>query len=266
MYSKSFFKALACGVAGGAIAGCAATSNGTGSADRFTFEPDVELPDQDGYYVVPRTRERVYSRPTRRAPEIGKIYSTQTSPRVVEVFSVKEQEYSNWWEVEHEGRKGYISTPKIESLRPYIPTALPPSMDQFNGYEDDRLLITGVEPSRPNTAGGVDIQVGAMNPDSGEKLKYIRYWVSPFNAVGDKVQGETRRRDEAALRVTGPVEADGDEDWSTWKNVFYNSSIVCAEINKVEITYMDDSRDTWVGDELKEIILAHMQNDCSYQG
>lgn len=235
-------------------------------SDRFAFNPDVTIPDDGNHYIVPRTSTDIHSRPHRSSPEIGSIFSTGSSPRVVQVYSRLETSSGNsfWWEVRHQDQIGYISTFDSPTLTPFIGTELPPNMDILSGYNGDTLLITGVRPSRPNSAGGVDARIGIINPENGATVKYVRYDISPYNRVGDRVLGRIKNNDQARLRATGPIEGGGSEDWSVWENVFYNNSITCIELNSVEITYMDDSSRHFSGEDLASILHSDVNNNCSY--
>lgn len=243
------------------VSACAIQPN-----DPFAFYPEVTIPDDGNHYIVPRTSNDIYLRPHLLSPEIGRIFSTSSSPKVVRVYSKLKNSWGNrdWWEVRHQGQRGYIMTSGSPSLEPYIGTDLPSSRDILGGYEDKTLLITGVSPSLPNSASGVDARIGIINPSAGATIKYVRYEISPYNRVGDRVRGTIKKSDRARLRSTGPIEGNGLESWANWKNVFYNNSIICMELNSVEITYMDDSSDHFTGNDLASILHSDTNNDCSY--
>lgn len=103
---------------------------------------------------------------------------------------------------------------------------------------DNYLSIFGIETKDPNYAGGVDIDVTFSN-DSEKTIKYIDFYVTPYNSVDDVVCSEIGKKSLASLRVTGPIETTKTTKKSSFKTVWYNSTIKYALLEFVEIIYMD---------------------------
>lgn len=124
------------------------------------------------------------------------------------------------------------------------------------------LYVKGV--SNPDSAGGVDINIGFQNL-SKKTVKYVEFGVLPYNAVGDVVASEIGGKTLASLNFTGPMPYD-EYEYSGWENVWYNNSIECIEIVMVSITYMDGGRKYFENSEIKNISspdLSYPFNDAS---
>ncbi len=130
----------------------------------------------------------------------------------------------------------------------------------------------------PDSAGGVGYTIALMN--FGERaVKYLNLWVVPYNGVGDRQRGRIRGQSEVELELTGPiaqnVDVEGFRTWDgqsrlfapgerfSWGEVWYNSTITCAEIRRVRVEYMDGGTYTYVR-ELPAIFVDGFENDCPY--
>lgn len=242
------------------------TSNDYTQEDRGS-RAAVDIPDDGNHYIVPNDGPVVlYLRPDEDSPEVYSLEYDKELSHPVQVYSVREEGSSRvWWEARYWAYRGYMRTDSGFG-GPDVPTELPPQMDLRGGRDGDNLLVTGISSSPPNPASGVNANLGVVRPESGPVIKYLRVDVSPFNEVGDRVVGETSGRDQVTLKKTGPIRADGSEDWFTWENIFYNSTITCLKINSVEIEYMDGSTERAAGDQLSEFLHPRVENDCSYAG
>ena len=108
------------------------------------------------------------------------------------------------------------------------------------------------------------------------KLLNILDTVKAYNAVGDPVRGEIKRSSLANLGDTGPMKSM-DSIGGVWKNVWYNSTINCMVITKVEIEYMDGSRKNYIGPSRVRSVISsekegaygeekNPENSCKYKG
>lgn len=94
--------------------------------------------------------------------------------------------------------------------------------------------------SEPNSAGGVDCNIIWKNL-SEKTIKYVKFTVTPYNRVNDKVSSKYGD-DSEILSVTGPIKQNQVEGHGTyWDCVWYNSTISYMKINQIEIFYMDGS-------------------------
>jgi hypothetical protein len=115
------------------------------------------------------------------------------------------------------------------------------------------LRVSRLSVDDPNSAGGVDVRVRFQNR-SEKTIKYARFSVTPYNAVGDVVSCRIRGYSNATLSVTRPVRPGvwyGDD--TVWETVWYNSTIVRGQLTSVEIEYMDGSTATLSGTEIEHI-------------
>jgi len=128
------------------------------------------------------------------------------------------------------------------------------------------ILIDNIDPSYPNSAGGVDVEIDITNI-SDKTIKYISYTVEPYNAVGDVVRGEISRKSLKRIRETGPI-ASGERTsrGSIWENVWYNHSIRCIKITRVNITYMDESSRSFTSAvSIQKMLRPGVKNSCVVQ-
>lgn len=84
---------------------------------------------------------------------------------------------------------------------------------------------------------------------SPKVMKYVDFYVTPMNAVGDAVADSITGKSKAGMRYTGPVEP-GKLKSGSFKALWYAGSIKCAKIEEIEITYMDGSTDKLNGQRL----------------
>lgn len=94
-----------------------------------------------------------------------------------------------------------------------------------------------------NSAGGASVKFSFIN--TGDKsIKYAKFYMIPYNAVGDAVGCDTRKCSEFCINLTGPVEPGKLMKGVYAENCWYNSSIKTARVSKVEIQYMDGTEKT----------------------
>jgi hypothetical protein len=106
-------------------------------------------------------------------------------------------------------------------------------------YDSDSLVWC----TTPNFAGGVGVRFSFKNTGT-KTIKYITFYVTPYNAVDDPVVCSIRLRSEAALQFTGPLVPNQVKSYVSWENVWYNNSIKYAKLTKVYIQYMDGTDET----------------------
>jgi hypothetical protein len=93
----------------------------------------------------------------------------------------------------------------------------------------------------PNSAGGVDVNIVWKNL-SKKTVKYARFTVVPYNAVGDIVASEIGGETSKVVKATGPVESGKVDGYGTvWSCLWYNHQIKYMKITGIEIEYMDGS-------------------------
>jgi len=148
----------------------------------------------------------------------------------------------------------------LASCGPYID----PYQEEYNAASasGQPLVITAALVGRPNSVGGVDVYLDILNLSS-KTIKYLKYRVVPFNAVGDSQRGSIRRYSTAKLNDTGPY-APMSRIPGRWGTVWYNNTIRCIVVTRVEITYMDGSKRTFGNAAaVQSIMRSDLRNSCA---
>ena len=129
--------------------------------------------------------------------------------------------------------------------------------------KNKRIIIRGAGVSDINSANGVDFSIDWAYVDNTKDIKYIEFTVTPYNNVGDLQKCNISGHSNFTGKVTGPISANEKFDNSTWGTAWYNNTISCIKLNKVEVFYIDGSKYTYVK-ELPKILESNYQNTCSY--
>ena len=122
--------------------------------------------------------------------------------------------------------------------------ALAESMRIAMEEEKERLYKTSIKvlsvyPSKPNTAGGVDVHTVWKNT-SNKVIKYIRFEWVPYNAVGDVVGCRIMGYRRSVGQVTGPIQPGQICGYGyRWSNSWYNNTIKKIKLVGIDIEYMD---------------------------
>lgn len=124
-----------------------------------------------------------------------------------------------------------------------------------------KLIIRNLKIEEINSADGVDFSIEWINANQNKTIKYIFFTVIPYNAVGDIQSCKITGRSEFTGKVTGPIKPDSNLQTSYWETAWYNSTIDCLKMTKVEVKYMDGSTDLYIKD-LPAIIDKTMKNKC----
>ncbi|QXE20043.1 hypothetical protein [Clostridium sp. 001] len=116
------------------------------------------------------------------------------------------------------------------------------------------IQVTSIYTSEPNVAGGVDLHITWINKSS-KVVKYASFQVVPYNSVGDPQECTIRHDPSFKGKVTGPInpgESYGEN--KVWENAWYNNTIVKAQINEIDITYMDGTTATLDKDQVQYVL------------
>lgn len=118
----------------------------------------------------------------------------------------------------------------------------------------------GIE--RVNSAGGVEPAASIVNPNRKSAIKYLRLYVTLYNAVGDPIVSRIGGRSGALLSYTGPLFfEDGTVDIA-WEPAWYNSTADCIKITSIQVDFMDGSRRSFTGAAVAGALAPGMSNDC----
>lgn len=102
-----------------------------------------------------------------------------------------------------------------------------------------------------NSADGVEPYFSYYNT-SAKIIKYVDFYFSLFNAVGDKCYLKYNRSYTGHVRGVGPVESFSSGSWEWDRATHYTTSDASEmRIVKIVITYMDKSIKTLTGNNIK---------------
>jgi len=122
-------------------------------------------------------------------------------------------------------------------------------------FRINKVVVTDI-----NSADGVDFMISGQYLKTDKTIKYLYFTVVPYNAVGDRVQCNLRGNSEFTGKITGPIKASYDNQEWYWETAWYNSTVVCLKLVKVEVEYMDGSSYTYVNELYR--ILGDFKNKC----
>jgi hypothetical protein len=99
-------------------------------------------------------------------------------------------------------------------------------------------LVNGVKVWRngPDLAGGWDVGITYKN-NTSKTVKYITYYLIPYNPVGDVV-GNT-----IVLKLTGPINPNNFGEVN-FEGVSYNNTLSKVVLEKATVEYMDGTKET----------------------
>jgi hypothetical protein len=184
-----------------------------------------------------------------------------------------------YWRVREGERTGYVKDTLLKLYRDGAEVSILERKDVLKSLapktreelaaalQGKRLVIFGVFPDGPNSAGGSGAKIVYRYLDGKKVIKYLYFTVTPFNSVGDPVADRISGRSQRRLTVTGPLEAaplDKKEfhEESFWDPLWYDNSLSCLRLDKVDIQYMDGSTETFSGKKLQDAIFPEFRNGC----
>ncbi|MBF0277950.1 MAG: hypothetical protein HQM13_09175 [SAR324 cluster bacterium] len=121
------------------------------------------------------------------------------------------------------------------------------AIDQIQ--QDDRLYLTEgsaashpfliyrLQQTPPDELGSVSVLASWINTGEHE-IKRISFQVEPYTAMGlKKVHGKIRGRSSVWLAQKGNFPFGRNTEDFRWKNVWYNSAIVCIRLTAIEVEF-----------------------------
>lgn len=131
----------------------------------------------------------------------------------------------------------------------YIGCSFSNNNKEINWSEEELqniIQIHDVYVDNIDSVESVDMRISWTNT-SDKTIKYVHFYVVPYNAVGDPMYCEIRGHSRFDAYVTGPCEPGhegyykvGDTYYGNlWENVWYNGSISTIELVGIKIIYMD---------------------------
>lgn len=73
---------------------------------------------------------------------------------------------------------------------------------------------------------------------SPKTIKYLELTLKPYNAVGDVVQDPIRKKPDAIVQDTGPIES-GKHTYAKWQSVWFTQAVSTVRISGMKVIYMD---------------------------
>ncbi len=101
----------------------------------------------------------------------------------------------------------------------------------------------------PNSAGGISVLFSFKN-NTDKTIKYASFFFTPYNAVGDVVSCDIKRKSTNGVKFTGPLEPGGINTGNLWENAWYNRSISTVRLSHVFVEYMDGTSERIEPDEV----------------
>ena len=122
------------------------------------------------------------------------------------------------------------------------------------------VLVTEYGQSGKTSAiGGVSYEMSFYNL-SGKTIKYLYFYVTPYDIVGDVAPSALNNKAKAGLMLIGPIKPDAKTSF-TWEDVWYNRTITCIEPDSIEIAYTDGSTEVLSGDDLQKALFHGLDNE-----
>jgi hypothetical protein len=144
---------------------------------------------------------------------------------------------------------GCVTVPKVDQIAEFTRV-----------YEAGLPLMIGGWFTRMNSAGGVGPVVTFVNSQP-VVLKYVRFWFEPYDRVGTKLSSDLSSKVEGGVQSTGPFEPKIPRNKNEFDPVWYNRSIHCIEMTRVEVVYMDDQVRSFDRSQTDQM-MAGFENSC----
>ncbi len=131
----------------------------------------------------------------------AEYYATQNPDVVAVVGTDTSALYRHYTQSgEQEGRKAYDETVyDKETVKKFC-------IQNFQRRTDKPIEIIQVL-FKVNSAGGVS-PIILWNNNTGKTIKYVTFYLSPYNAVDDAVTDEVTGKNTFACKVTGPIDSE----------------------------------------------------------
>lgn len=196
---------------------------------------------------------------TNRIIEIRQLYEEEKYNEVITKANELHEKFNGTAEDNEAQRLVMRSNDMINKINQATMEAEQKKLEEEKKTIEDKvkeiIRVTKLAKSKPNSAGGVDLFIGFENK-SEKVIKYITFDVIPYNAVGDPVKCDIRRRSLFGAKSTGPYNiGEGLEgDYSGyWENAWYNYHVETLSLNEINIEYMDGTTVTLSGEELNYV-------------
>lgn len=171
-----------------------------------------------------------------------------------------------YYKVSYDGEGGYVSDNFVQKVDDSNRSeVLSYNRKKENLREKGMELILFSSGVRVGSADGASFFADILNNSNDKTIKYVKFHVVPFNPVGDVVSGEVEGESEKVVRAVGPIEPGKPASFN-FDNVWYNSTIDCVELRRVDVEYMNESSYKYIED-LEKIVKneeeVEIEGECS---
>ncbi|MBM5096062.1 hypothetical protein J8B39_21000 [Vibrio parahaemolyticus] len=133
-----------------------------------------------------------------------------------------------------------------------------PMVEQYRADTTKPIIITDYYQTYPNSAGGVKVHLSAFNM-TDKPIKYFDFWAQHYDRVGELQSDDITGSTVKGYRFTGPYLKEKAIN-GRFGPSFYDFGSNCMVLDRVEVTYMDSTKLTFTGEELKKVIVAKGAN------
>ena len=146
------------------------------------------------------------------------------------------------YKINYRGNRGYIDNmclkePETGQIRYALDNYARFDSLRSQGFE---LFLEEMRYPKDHT-DGISFVIGFQNISRSRSMRYIDFYVSLYNGVGDRVGGSKR------VRGIGPIRP-GERGFYAFGPEWYSSSGSCVEIDRIIVTHTDGHRFTYIND------------------
>ncbi|MFM7260430.1 MAG: hypothetical protein ACKO3W_07485 [bacterium] len=130
------------------------------------------------------------------------------------------------------------------------------------------VMFTDINIGSPNSAGGQTFEFRMINT-SKKALKYVEVTVVGYNQVADPVPCRVRRSMERPCQLTGPFQPGSPGDAFnifSFRNLWYDARVVCAQFVGARITYMDGTSVSYDRRDIHQLLSEKLEKPCGVRG
>ena len=135
----------------------------------------------------------------------------------------------------------------------------PPSVE---ANEKASYFIDGYGIYDVNSAGGVEVTMRVVNPNSKSEIKYLHVQIQLYDKVGEMLRSKIGGKGIATLQITGPIKYGDMPRRTQWDPVWYEHSGWCIRIISVQVQFLDNTKQSFAGKSLSNALKPALKNEC----
>ncbi|PTO62231.1 hypothetical protein [Vibrio splendidus] len=129
-----------------------------------------------------------------------------------------------------------------------------PMVEQYRGDANKPIIITDYYQAYPKSVGGIKVYLSAFNM-TDKPIKYFDFWAKHYDRVGELQSDDITGEASTGYRFTGPYLKEKPISGNFGPS-FYGFGANCMTLDRVEVTYMDNTKQIIDDETLKSIIVA----------